>query len=91
MDWGLITLILVVAVLAVHIAFDARTLLKNLRSLGHQTSPQHYGPELHNTQHCERCHTIIRGHKELRHEAAWTAAALIILVIHIALDFMRLG
>lgn len=37
---------------------------------------------------CPRCLYVEDGLADLRHEAVWTAAALIVLAIHIALDFV---
>ncbi len=80
MDWSTASIIVFFALLAGHILFDLRSLVRNLR----QTSE-------HNTTNpalCDTCHAHVRGKSELRHEALWAAAAVIVLSVHIILDFI---
>ena len=86
MDWGLILVITAVAFLVGHLALDLRTLGRNLERLSHD-GDAHRGTGAGSTK-CERCHTLIRSRSELRHESIWTAAAVIVLAIHITLDFV---
>lgn len=80
MDWGLVLVIAAVVFLVGHLALDMRTLARNMRVIRHDMN---VGPI-----ECERCRARIRGEQELRHEAVWTAAAVIVLTIHITLDFV---
>lgn len=78
MDWGLALVIAAVVFLVGHMLLDLRTLAKNLRGLRHSGI----------SAVCETCHAQTRGKRELRHEALWTAAAVVVLTIHIVLDFV---
>ena len=79
MDWSLISIIVFFALLLGHILFDLRSLVRNLRQLKHDTDS--YAP-------CDICHAHVRGKRELRHEALWAAAAIVVLIGHTITDFM---
>lgn len=85
MDWGLALGVAVVLFLVLHMALDLRGLARNLRLLGHDDDSHR---AMFESDSCERCHTLGRGRQELQHEALWTAAAVIALMVHIALDFV---
>lgn len=84
MDLGLILVIAAVVFLVGHLLLDLRTLAKNLRGLRHSE----YAHDRQDVLECELCHTKLRGPRELRHEALWTAAAVVVLSVHIVLDFV---
>lgn len=81
MDWGLALVIVAVVFLVGHMALDMRALARNLRRIDHD-------PNVASPIECERCRARFRGEQELRHEATWTAAAVVVLAIHITLDFV---
>lgn len=83
MDWNLTLVVLAIMFLVGHMAFDMRSLARNLRRIDHaDLNPACLPIE------CERCHARVRGEQELRHEAVWTAAAVVALAGHIILDFV---
>ena len=85
MDWGLITVVAAVAFLVGHLALDFRSLTRNLTTGNGGV----HGPK--NSAYCEHCHARARGGSELRHEAAWTVAAIVVLTGHMILDFVQRG
>lgn len=85
MDWGLITVVLAIAFLGAHLALDGLRLVKNVRRLRHTKY------ESLDSWRCERCRAIEGGLADLKHEAAWTVAAVIVLTGHIILDFVQKG
>lgn len=81
MDWGLFFVVLAVVFLVGHVALDAYRMWRHVRRLRHVKS------EALDGWMCDRCLTREENLADLRHEAGWTAAALIVLTIHIVLDF----
>lgn len=79
MDWSLISLVAFFALLAGHLLFDLRSLVRNLRERNHSSI----------LSECEHCHAHVRGGRELRHETIWAVAAIVVLGGHIITDFMR--
>lgn len=77
MNWGLAVFIAGVVFLVGHIGLDLRSLV--VQWVRHFD----YGLPTHT---CERCRAIQRDINKLRHESTWTAAALVVLIIHIILD-----
>lgn len=82
MDWGLITAILVIVVWMAHVAFDGYRMWRSLRFL------RHVKYEALDNWQCERCKYIQDRLDGMRHEAIWTAAAIIALIVHVTLDFV---
>ncbi len=85
MDWGLILVALAIVFLVGHLALDFRVLLRNMQILQHDDAAHTVTLR---AGECDRCHTLGRGEQELRHEAIWTVAAVVVLAIHITLDFV---
>ena len=81
MDWGLFFVVLAVVFLVGHVALDAYRMWRHVRRLHHVRSESLDGWK------CDRCLTREESLADLRHGTAWTAAALIVLTIHIVLDF----
>ena len=82
MDWGLILVVLAVVFLVGHLALDGYRMLRNLRFL------RHVKAESLDSWRCARCLAIEDGLASMRHEVIWTAAAIVVLAIHIMLDFV---
>ena len=82
MDWSLILVILAVVFLVGHLVLDLRGMLSKMRDLQH--SYDRYATSFM----CSACRTINRDKKTLLHETMWTAAAIIVLAVHITLDFV---
>lgn len=82
MDMGLIFGILTVVFLIGHVLIDAYRMWRHVRRLKHVRSESLDGWQ------CDRCLTREEGLASLRHEAEWTAAALIFLTLHITTDFI---
>lgn len=81
-DWGLIFGILTVVFLVGHVLIDAYRMFRHVRRL------RHVKYEALDGWNCSRCIAREEGYAGLRHEAEWTAAALIFLVLHILTDFV---
>ncbi len=82
MDWGLILVVLAIVFLVGHLALDGYRTFWNLRFLRHVTAANLNGEE------CVRCRYIEDRMGNMRHEAFWTAAAIVVLAGHITLDFV---
>lgn len=82
MNMGLIFGILTVVFLVGHVLIDAYRMWRQVRLLKHVRAESLDGWQ------CDRCLTREEGLESLRHEAGWTAAALIFLALHIATDFI---
>lgn len=82
MNMGLYFGILTVVFLVGHIVIDAYRMWRQVRALRHTK----YEPM--DSWQCDRCLTFDEKMIDLRHEAEWTAAALIFLVLHIVTDFL---
>ncbi len=82
MDWGLILVVLAIVFLVGHLMFDGLRLRQQLLRL------RHVKYETLDTDSCERCRAIKDGLSDIRHEAIWTAAAIVVLAGHITLDFV---
>ncbi len=82
MDWGLLLVVLAVVFLVGHLALDSYRTLRNLRFLRHVKAESLDGWQ------CSRCLYIADRLADMRHEGIWTALALVVLVIHITLDFV---
>lgn len=81
MDWGLILVVLAVVFLVGHLALDGYRTLRNLRFLRHVKAESLDGWQ------CSRCNYIQDRLDDMRHEGLWTAAAVVVLAVHIVLDF----
>lgn len=82
MDWGLIFFILAIVFLVGHLGIDGYRMFRHVRRLRHiraETGWEHL---------CPRCVYIQDGLSDMRHEAAWTVAAVLALAGHITLDFV---
>lgn len=82
MDWGLTLVILAVVFLVGHLALDGYRMLRHLRFL------RHVKYEALDGQRCARCNYIADRLGDMRHEAIWAAAAIVVLAGHITLDFI---
>jgi hypothetical protein len=82
MDWGLALVVLAVMFLVGHLALDGYRLLRHVRRL------RHVKYESLDRERCARCITIADGLADMRHESIWTAAAVVVLSVHITLDFV---
>ena len=73
-----------------HLALDLRSQLNNIRKLHHSQGGAHRASIERNgvTYTCEHCQTVILGHKQLQHEILWTVSGMVVLSIHILLDFI---
>ncbi len=80
MDWGSTLVIAAVVVLVVHILVDGYRTYRNVRLF------QHVEYENIDGLPCGRCSYIQDRLDGMRHEAAWTAAAVIVLAGHLILD-----
>jgi hypothetical protein len=74
--------VLAIVVLVVHMALDGYRMLRNLRFLRHIKYERGW------TALCPRCIYIEEKLGAMRHEAIWTAAAVVALAGHITLDFV---
>lgn len=82
MGIGLVFGILTVVFLVGHVLIDAYRMWRQVRRLRHVRSESLDGWQ------CSRCLRRREGLAGLRHEAEWTATALIFLVLHIVTDFI---
>jgi hypothetical protein len=82
MDGGLVLVVLAVVFLVGHLALDSYRMLRNLRFLRHVKSEALDGWQ------CARCIYIQTRLADMRHESIWTAAAVVVLAVHITLDFV---
>ncbi len=82
MNWGLIFGILTVAFLVGHVLIDTYRMWRQVRAL------RHVQYEALDGWMCDRCLTFEEKMGDLKHEAEWTAAALIFLALHLLTDFM---
>ncbi len=82
MDWGQALVILAVVFLIGHLALDGYRMFRNVRRL------RHVKYESLDSWRCSRCLAIADGLDDMRHEALWTAAAVVVLAVHIVLDFI---
>ncbi len=81
-DWGLYFGILTVVFLVGHVLIDAYRMFRQVRALSHVEYEALDGAG------CDRCLTFEEKMGDLKHEAEWTAAALVFLALHLLTDFV---
>ncbi len=74
--------ILTVVFLVGHIVIDAYRMWRQVRTLRHVRSESLDGAG------CDRCLTFEEKMGDLKHEAEWTATALVFLALHLLTDFL---
>lgn len=81
MDWTPNLVVMAMVFLAAHLLLDGYRMFRHVRRLKHVRAESLDGWQ------CARCNALKDGMRDLRHESFWTAAAGIVLFIHLVLDF----